>query len=139
MLHQLIYASAALPAMTPKEFAAIARHAAQNNKILDVTGILLFSQGTILQVLEGSKDTISMLFDRIKHDPRHSSVMKLIFREINAREFLTWSMGFAEMASEHTPELSFLLTRDSLSEALPDTPSAELRILTDTYARVNGL
>lgn len=139
MLHQIIYTSAALPSVTLHDFKDIARHASRNNRALDVTGILLFSDGVVFQVLEGEKEIVQTLYDRIKHDQRHSSVMLLISRETETREFPNWSMGFAEIGSNHVSELVFLLTKDSLNKALPLEPTTELRVLSQTFARVNGL
>ena len=139
MLHQIIYTSAALPSVTLHDFEDITRHASQNNRVLDVTGILLFSDGVVFQVLEGEKDVVQALYDRIKDDQRHSSVVLMISREAAAREFPDWSMGSTKMSPNHVSELGFLLTKDSLSEALPPEPTTELRVLSQTFARVNGL
>lgn len=139
MLHQIIYTSAALPSATIDDFKDIAIHAEQNNKTLDVTGLLLFTDGVVFQVLEGEKDVVETLYDRIKRDSRHSSIVKMISRSTPKREFSKWSMGFAEMSHEHVSELAFLLTKDTLANALPEKPTAELSVLSNTFARVNGL
>ncbi len=139
MIFQIIYTSAALPCATTADFKEIAIHAQQNNDTLNVTGILLFSDGVIFQVLEGERRVVETLYDRIKRDPRHSSIVKMVSRSTDTREFSAWSMGFAEMNYAHVSELAFLLTKDSLANALPQNPSAELSVLSNTYARVNGL
>lgn len=139
MFHQIIYTSAALPSATLADFKSIAEHARESNQKVDVTGILLYSDGVILQVLEGAKDTVEPLYDKIRRDRRHSSVMRMISRSAEHREFPQWSMGFAQMGKEHVSELAFILTKDSLVTALPPVPSTELSVLSKTYARVNGL
>lgn len=139
MLHQIIYTSSAAPSATLEDFSSICRHANENNKTLDVTGILLFTDGVILQVLEGKKEIVETLYGHIKRDPRHTNVMKMISRSTTHREFPDWSMGFAKEITEHAYELSFLLTKETLASAMPANPTPELRILSDTYARVNGL
>ena len=139
MVHQIIYTSAALPSATQDEFRSIARQSSINNKTLDVTGIMLYFQGNIMQVLEGDKDTVVTLFERIKSDKRHTSITKLLSRDANSREFSDWSMGFSDAGSENSIELSFLLNKANLKHALPEAPSPELDILTKTYARISGL
>ena len=139
MLHQIIYTSAAIPSATLEDFKAIAEHASRKNKSLGVTGMMLFTDGVIFQVLEGEKDVVEALYDRIARDHRHSGVLRMISRSAEQREFAKWSMGFSEMTIEQVTDLAFMLTKTTLDKALPDAPSSELRILTDTYARVNGL
>lgn len=138
-MHQIIYTSSATAAAKEDDFRKIARHSNQNNRTLDVTGLLLYSDGVILQVLEGEKEIVETLFDRIKRDERHSSVMKLISREIGTREFTDWSIGLSQMESAQNQEGTFSLTKRNLAQAMPAEPSTELQVLTDTYVRVGGI
>lgn len=139
MLHQIIYTSAAAPSANLDDFKSIARHSSQNNKTLNVTGIMLFTDGVIFQVLEGEKEIVETLYDRIKRDDRHSSIMKMIARDTPEREFADWSMGFSEMSADHANEIAFMLNKNTLKSAMPASPSAELKVLSNTFARVNGL
>ncbi|MGE5117002.1 MAG: BLUF domain-containing protein, partial [Betaproteobacteria bacterium] len=49
--------------------------------------------GTFLQVLEGGRDAINRLYNRIVVDPRHRDVVLLSYAEITERRFAGWSMG----------------------------------------------
>jgi len=138
MVHQIIYTSAAKEGAALEDFREIARHSAQNNQTLDVTGILLFFESNIMQVIEGEQAIVETLFNRIKHDDRHSAVTLLVSRATEKREFQSWSMGFSEVGLDDANQLAFLLNRTNLLKALPDNPSKELDVLTRTYARVSG-
>ena len=64
------------------------------NSAHDLTGILLYSNGSIMQVLEGPYDEVQYIFARISHDTRHAHMVKLADGPIEQRQFQQWSMGF---------------------------------------------
>jgi hypothetical protein len=88
-----MYASRAVPAVDQEELVAILRKSKTNNAALGVTGVLCFSQGIFLQVLEGGRSAVNRLYNRIAADPRHSEVELLSYAEIGERRFAGWSMG----------------------------------------------
>jgi hypothetical protein len=52
------------------------------NNDLKITGILMYSDGNFLQVLEGQKDLIDPLFKKIKQDSRHYNIINIFDRAI---------------------------------------------------------
>jgi hypothetical protein len=98
MLVRLMYASRAVPAVDQEELVAILRKSKANNPALGVTGVLCFSQGIFLQVLEGGRSAVNRLYNRIAADPRHSEVELLSYAEIGERRFAGWSMGQVNLA-----------------------------------------
>ena len=98
MLVRLMYASRAVPTVDQDELVAILRKSKSNNPALGVTGVLCFSQGIFLQVLEGGRSAVNQLYNRVAADPRHSDVELLIYEEIHERRFAGWSMGQVNMA-----------------------------------------
>jgi len=97
-LHQIMYISTVVGTVTPQECAAIAQLSATNNRRDDVTGLLLFNSRRFLQVLEGPKDAVDRIFNRINADPRHRAVVKLREGPIATREFGEWAMAFDDPA-----------------------------------------
>jgi hypothetical protein len=93
MLVRLLYASRAVPAVDQDALVAILRKSKANNLTLGVTGVLCFSQGIFLQVLEGGRGPVNRLYNRIAADPRHTDVELLCYEEIGERRFAGWSMG----------------------------------------------
>ncbi|MEQ1912809.1 MAG: BLUF domain-containing protein [Vicinamibacterales bacterium] len=93
----LAYASAATREFTPGELAQILAKAGSHNLQAGITGMLLYTDGSFFQVLEGAEDVVHKLYDKIQVDPRHSQAIKLIEEPIEKRAFSQWSMGFAKV------------------------------------------
>ena len=98
MLVRLMYASRAVPAVDQEELIAILRKSKANNPSLGVTGVLCFSEGIFLQVLEGGRSAVNKLYNRIAGDSRHNDVTLLCYEEIGERSFAGWSMGQVNMS-----------------------------------------
>lgn len=98
MLVRLMYASRAVPAVDQEELIAILRKSKQRNPQIGVTGVLCFSGGIFLQVLEGGRSAVNQLYNRIAADTRHTQVELLSYQEIGERRFAGWSMGQVDMA-----------------------------------------
>ena len=98
MLVRLMYASRAVPAVDQEELVAILKKSKVNNPRAGVTGVLCFSEGIFMQVLEGGRAAVNQLYNRIAADARHSDVVLLHYEEIAERRFAGWSMGQVNMA-----------------------------------------
>lgn len=98
MLVRLMYASRAVPAVDHDELIAILRKSKANNPAHGVTGVLCYSGGIFLQVLEGGRSAVNQLYNRIAADPRHTQVELLSYEEIGERRFAGWAMGQVDMA-----------------------------------------
>ena len=98
MLVRLLYASRAVPSVDQDELVAILRKSKANNPEAGVTGVLCFSEGIFLQVLEGGRDAVNTLYNRIATDSRHTDVTLLCYEEIGERRFAGWSMGQVNMS-----------------------------------------
>ena len=98
MLVRLMYASRAVPALDQEELVTILRQSKANNPGTGVTGVLCFSGGIFLQVLEGGRSAVNRLYNRIVADPRHTEVELLLYEEIGERRFASWSMGQVNMS-----------------------------------------
>ena len=94
---QLSYASTATQPMTAAQLLAILQQCYGHNALNDVTGLLLYGNGTFLQALEGDEDTVAALYERIGRDARHSHVTCLSRKTIATRRYPGWSMGFRRM------------------------------------------
>ena len=92
LLHHLIYSSTANINLTEAELQRLLYHWRTNNADLGITGLLLYSEGHILQVLEGDADLVHRLYASIAADPRHCSVVKLADGPVPNRAFAGWSM-----------------------------------------------
>lgn len=77
----------------------IYRASQRNNPKLMITGVLLYSNDCFLQTLEGEKDTIEQLFDKITSDPRHNQVRLLFSNVIRQRSYPSWNMQPINLSS----------------------------------------
>jgi hypothetical protein len=122
------------------ELGNILRTARTNNATLGLTGALLLYDRWFAQVLEGPRDAVLHLFDRIKVDTRHDAVQVREQGEVPARLFARWAM--ANVGEHNEPDTPLTATRDGIAEGAPWTPTAEqdgvlavLRDLTRGYGR----
>jgi len=102
MLYRLIYMSTAKNLFTENELEDLMEKSKQNNKKIDVTGLLLTKGKTFIQCLEGEKDNVEELYSKIENDDRHDDVIELIEEEIDSRIFTDWSMGYRNIEKVHT-------------------------------------
>ncbi len=98
MLVRLLYASRAADQLGQEGLSAILKQSKCNNPKLGITGVLCFSDHTFMQVLEGGREAVSRLYNRIVGDPRHHDVVLLRYEEIQERRFGGWSMGEVNLA-----------------------------------------
>jgi hypothetical protein len=96
-MHQVVYSSAAVVPFTEAELTELLARARLNNDRLGVSGMLLYHEGSFLQVLEGDAAVLEGLFTTISADKRHHRIIALLRREVDERHFGGWKMGFASM------------------------------------------
>lgn len=92
MLVRLLYTSQC-DEIRPELLDAILLRSRERNPALGITGILCHGGSVFLQALEGGRDSVNRLYNRIAQDPRHRDVTLLRYEEIGERLFTGWSMG----------------------------------------------
>ena len=93
-LVQVVYGSSTPRPLSPDELLDILRVSRRNNAAVGVTGVLLYSGGNVMQVLEGPEAAVDEVYGRVARDPRHRGVLQLIRGPVAERSFPDWSMGF---------------------------------------------
>jgi hypothetical protein len=96
-MDQIVYSSAAVDPFSEPQLTELLGRARKNNERLGVSGMLLYHDGSFLQVLEGDGSVLETLLATITGDKRHHRVVTLLKREIDERHFGDWRMGFASM------------------------------------------
>jgi hypothetical protein len=91
---QLIYASAATVDFSDEDLKELLTLARKNNESLNVSGMLVYHEGSFLQILEGEEAAVLALYTKIEKDRRHGNVRMLLRSEITTRSFGDWKMGF---------------------------------------------
>lgn len=121
MIYYMVYSSKGAPLLTENTLRNILTKSRENNKELDITGILLFSNNNFIQVLEGEKEKVISVYNRIVADNRHSLVLKKIEGYQPERIFAEWSMAYKPLSSEQYKEAEGYL---NLSENTLDAQTA---------------
>jgi hypothetical protein len=104
-LVSLIYVSSARAELGPEELNRILESAVRHNTAQDVTGMLLYLNGSFMQVLEGEESAIDETYSRVRQDPRHIGVLQIDRARTKARSFDQWSMGFKHLKASDVDEL----------------------------------
>jgi len=93
MLVRLLYASRATKDINNTLLDGILAESRKYNPNAGITGMLCYSGTVFMQVLEGSRREVSVLYNKIAADPRHTEVEILNYQEISERRFSNWTMG----------------------------------------------
>ena len=93
-MFELLYTSVAPKALSEQELMHILEKARQKNQSLGITGMLVYHDREIMQILEGDESNVKLLFQTIYEDDRHTSAGVFYQGEIKDRAFSDWSMAF---------------------------------------------
>lgn len=99
-MHYLVYVSTARHLMNEAELMAILETSRARNTSDHITGMLLYKDGSFMQVLEGRAEVIEKTYARIGKDPRHDGLILLRKGQTERRNFPGWSMGFRAVNAE---------------------------------------
>jgi Sensors of blue-light using FAD len=105
MLIQLIYLSRATKVFNSNDLTGILTSSRFKNELLGISGMLLYHDGSFLQILEGEEASVEALYRRIHLDVRHSDCEILSRSYIDRRSFGEWKMGFVNTNRYRNTEL----------------------------------
>ncbi|AMM23988.1 BLUF domain-containing protein [Variovorax sp. PAMC 28711] len=96
-LHEILYFSTLAPGQKPTVVGQIVSQARARNAGHDVTGLLVFDGQYFCQHIEGPRDQLSRLMDRIGHDARHCDIRVVYEGALAERRYQRFDMGFADV------------------------------------------
>lgn len=76
------------------EIGRILTQSRRNNEPKKIGGVLCFGNDTFFQCLEGERDAVEKLYNRLHDDPRHRDVTLLRKRPVERRRFKLWAMKY---------------------------------------------
>ncbi|WP_420317347.1 BLUF domain-containing protein [Ekhidna sp.] len=135
MIFYLIYTSKPRIPMTVEIVDEITHASIRNNKVFDITGMLLAIEGHYLQYLEGGKKDVLNLLKIIKQDARHKDLVVWVQGFYEERVFSEWSMGSWMLSNEKLEKLTALA---DVKNFLNDPSNTELQT-TKFIHMMNGL
>ena len=130
MLSTLTYQSRAVSLFSEAELHALLQTAQARNKASNITGLLIYDNGRFFQCLEGPAQSLSMLWDAIQKDTRHTDVELLGNAPTANRFFANWDLRLAQSVTAANPEHSdSIYIAPAVVELLYRTPRAAHSIL----------
>lgn len=93
-MYRIIYLSSATTKFTNDEILALLKNSRTNNNANNITGLLLYSDGNFLQIIEGKDKAIKKLYQKISVDSRHKNIIKVFEGKVSSRIYPNWKMGF---------------------------------------------
>ena len=121
-MKRIIYCSQATHDVSPDELVELLELSRRNNLAAGLSGMLLYSSQSFLQVLEGEPKALATTYGRIVADDRHTNLRQLMDAEVAAPMFPDWTMGFEHVDDEEladelagfTPETDYPLVNPDL-------------------------
>lgn len=115
MLKGIVYVSSAVGRMSKDELLNILSESSENNRKLNITGMLIYYDGTFVQALEGEEAHVNAVMEKVLQDPRHKNIITILDEEIKEREFGDWEMGFRSLSSDELQNLDQFVDLDSFN------------------------
>lgn len=123
--YELLYASHLAPGVGPVEIDRILQVSRINNRNDDITGLLAFDGTHFCQYVEGPRDRVVALAERLQRDPRHTRYAVLHQGDLHgARRFNYWRLAYAYAHAPRTlasvMALSGVAAVERLMTSLPE-------------------
>lgn len=121
-LQQLVYQSKATVPFSVEQLEQLLRPWRAHNHTLHISGLLLYGDEDIIQVIEGPAEGVHALYQIIAADARHYDVITLADGPIPARAFAEWSMGFSALDAPRRQQLAGYIGPVLDGPGLPASP-----------------
>ena len=105
-MYELVYYSIANPDFTEPDMLHMLEHARKSNAEQGITGCLLYHKGVFVQLLEGERQRVESLYERIASDKRHNHVTLLAADRKENRHFSSWNMAFVPLSEDEASALA---------------------------------
>jgi len=100
MLVRLLYVSQPVGPITTTVTTSILEKSSIYNKVENITGVLCQGSGLWMQVLEGERHQVNVLYSRIMASRHHHHIELLSMEEITHRQFGQWSMALVHLSKD---------------------------------------
>lgn len=95
-IRQLAYISAARRPFSLVRLSDLLLSTRERNHARGLSGVLVYAEGSFLQVLEGPSSAVCSTFSSIERDRRHHRLLRVFDGDVATRSFGDWSMGFVD-------------------------------------------
>lgn len=111
-MYRLVYTSRSAVDMSADDINTILNTARRRNAAEGITGLLLYHNRMILQVLEGEQVPVKACYERIRRDTRHRDVWVRMEGAVDTLFFTDWFMGYEQ--TDDLPALGRIAAGKSL-------------------------
>ncbi|MCB2410728.1 BLUF domain-containing protein [Hymenobacter lucidus] len=125
-IYQLLYRSQATALMAEAQLQQLLAWSQDYNAQHHITGLLLYSEGYFVQVLEGPEQAVRELYARIQQDKRHHQIVTIGEGPEPERRFADWTMGFGQVAF---PAIEPVVTIEPSRPVAPDVNERHIQAL----------
>lgn len=123
--YRVLYSSWAVKPWSEEQLQMLLNKSRAYNTAHDITGMLLYSDGRFVQVLEGPESAVRTLYARIQQDPRHTRVLTVCERPGSRRYFTDWSMDFGYVAKQEVEQTLEVLHGQSARGLISEDPNLQ--------------
>ncbi len=134
-MYRLVYVSTAKEDVGPDEIGRILDVSQSNNHERYVTGFLAHNGRNFMQALEGTREEVREIFDRILGDERHYGIVQIVGEPISERAFPDWAMNYFRVDD---PSGGTMVVRndDPVDGLLPGNMPRELMHMFTRFLRI---
>lgn len=133
---KLVYLSHATPLFEgDSDLKSILEVSRSNNNKVDISGLLLYTNGLFIQLLEGKEDDVMETYNRIVKDPRHSDAVVVAKKNEEGRSFKNWSMGFIAPTENEINEMESFVKESQFEDFLSASNHPLLVMMNRIYQR----
>ncbi|UJH92847.1 BLUF domain-containing protein [Antarcticibacterium sp. 1MA-6-2] len=104
MRYTICYVSTAIENLEQEKLEQLLQKWKEKNNDEGFKGILLYSEGNFFQVLEGEKRQLLELFENIRKDKRHHSVIQILGKEIDQTGYDGYDADFVTEKNKYSRE-----------------------------------
>ena len=110
MFLTISYLSSASDQLKDEDIQALMTETRAFNNANNIKGVLIYSDKTFFQIIEGEYDRVKSLFRKILKDSRHHAVLKILERKSIKRQYVRFTNNFITYNSEQANQdlLKFL-------------------------------
>ena len=133
MLVRLLYASRSEGAVTHDTIDSILQSSRQHNPAMGITGVLCHGGDVYMQALEGGREAVNALYNKIVRDERHHDIALLHYEEVAERKFAGWTMGQVNL-SKVNPSLLLKYSDKPVLDPFATSGRASMALLEELIA-----
>ncbi len=98
------YVSTVNPNISNSDIAKLMDFVRLHNNSINITGILIYSEGNFFQILEGKEEIVKMMFEKIKKDSRHYNIIKMLDKKTKKVSFTEYHSSFTVISNDSGKE-----------------------------------